>query len=440
MPLSLDNSNWQQRPILQPPRKIQGLLDTMPPPNCQHRSKLLPSFRSLIVLTILALAASSRMMVPCRLIFVPTLAASNSVRPPQERHIIRVAAELKLAGDELILEFDNESDASGRILITIALGDDSEIRELGQSVLEVRPRESGRYLLSNPIIRKSTDSSYILTIRDVTVTGGRLLLYQHARVRTSTQPIPAAKLALGVATERAASIPRFNLPSAGEKAGGTLTPPGRPESYTPRPDIQLQARLLAGPGDPPVGILSFDLYAERPQQKVDVEIALANFRAKRTISIDQQSNVQFELPAGFDKMMAEPVVHYLLRDRHRQIILEGDLPVASLTGSDGVVASDLRFDQSSYLAGDQATLTLLLEGRPNSGINIEISLRDEKGQVFQTEQRYVLTENFDPAPGFTLRIPSGLSGTLTVDYRILDIGNRKLYDAGQRDILVRVEK
>jgi hypothetical protein len=92
-------------------------------------------------------------------------------------------------------------------------------------------------------------------------------------------------------------------------------------------------------------------------------------------------------------MMAEPVVRYLLRDRHRQIILEGS-PVASLTGSDGVVASDLRFDQSSYLAGDQATLTLLLEGRPNSGINIEISLRDEKGQVFQTEQRYVLTENF----------------------------------------------
>ena len=211
-------------------------------------------------------------------------------------------------------------------------------------------------------------------------------------------------------------------------------------NFIPSAGIQLQARILTGSGDPPTAILSLDLYAERRLPKVEVEIRLGNFQSKKTLDVEHQSNVSFDLPAGFENGEAEPVARYRLIGRDRRPILEGELVLASLVGSDSVALADLRTDRPSYQSGDSAMITLLLEGRPQTGINIELSFRDEKGQIFQNEQRQLLSGNYDPAPNFTVLIPSGIEGPVTLEYRILDIRNGRLHDAGQHSIIVKANR
>ena len=380
------------------------------------------------------------------------LAASVSRAQPavQLNGGIGLVADLKVAGDRLVLEIENPGDFAGPIVVTIALDTEAEINDLGQASIEIQPRQSVLFLLSNAVRNRTVEASYILTIRDVTKPaltkpvltkpGGRLLLYRHARLRQTNSPLPTASLTLVPITGRRASTARAGALAAGTTTTESPAPTPRYDNFTPPPDIQLQARLLAGAGDPPVAVLALDLYAERPRPKIDVEIRLGDYQTKRTINIDRQTSLSFNLPAGFEKGETEPVVRYLLRDRDRRTILEGELALASLIGPEGVVVTDLQMDKPSYQPGEQATITLLLEGRPLAGVTVELSLRDQKGQVFQSEQRQMLPESFEPAPAFTLNIPAGISDSITIEYRVLDLRNGRLYDAGQREILIRVEK
>lgn len=350
---------------------------------------------------------------------------------------IALAADLRLSGNRLVLEVDNNGTGSGKVLISIALGPESAISDLGRTTIEVRPERSLRFLLSNAVWNGAEEASYILTIRDVTGPRGRLLLYQHARLRRSETALPTTNLALVLETVvRGAG----NGSVAGGSPAGPEPATRRYDNVTPPPDIQLQARLLAGPGDPPVGVLALDLYAERPRQRVEVEIRLGEYQAKRTIDIERQMNLSFNLPSGFESSESDPVVHYRLRDRDRHILLEGDLALATLLGSDGTAVTDLQMDQPSYRPGDPARITLLLESRPLSGLNIELTLRDSQGQIFQSEQRQMMPENYDPAPSFTLIIPAGIRESITIEYRVLDIRNGRLYDSGQREVLVQTDK
>jgi len=356
---------------------------------------------------------------------------------------IALAADLKLSGNRLVLEIDNNSASAGTILIAIALGPETAISNLGRTTIEVGPHQSLRFLLSNAVWSNADEASYILTIRDVTRPRGRLLLYQHARLRRTESSLPNTSLALTAETAARVAVNGTVGGRGGATAGASASqdpPAGYHENFTPPPDIQLQARLLAGPGEPPAAILALDLYAERARQRVEVEIGLGEYRSKRTIDIERQVNLSFNLPAGFESGGGDPVVHYRLRDRDRHIILEGDLALATLLGSEGAVVTDLQMDQPSYQPGAPARITLLLEGRPLAGISIELSLRDSQGQIFQSEQRQMAPESYDPAPSFTFIIPAAIRESVTIEYRVLDSRNGRLFDGGQREVPVQTDK
>jgi hypothetical protein len=95
---------------------------------------------------------------------------------------------------------------------------------------------------------------------------------------------------------------------------------------------------------------------------------------------------------------------------------------------------DLQLDQPAYPPGSTVRMILQLEGQPRSAFNIEISLRDGRGQTFHRDQRLILAESSDPNPTFSLPLPADIRGPVTIEYRLLDQHRGRLFDAGERDL------
>ncbi|MFM8393073.1 MAG: hypothetical protein ACKOB4_04025, partial [Acidobacteriota bacterium] len=299
-------------------------------------------------------------------------------------------------------------------------------REIGQATLPV-PRQPLSLLLNGFNWNSTTDNTYILTIYETRGAFRRLILYRHAALRATSEPPPTTTLSL---TSRGnIHLPTVSIESAPSTAA-------RIESFTPPAPVQLQAQLLSNPG----ATLSIDLYAERPLLKATFEIRLRNHQASKPVNLERQANLTFELPENFADGETEPTVHYRLLDRDRRTILEGDLPLANLLEPDQVGVNDLQTDQPGYRPGEQVRVTLLIEGTARQGINIEIAVRDEKGQYFHRDQRQISAENHDPAPSFTFTLPATIKGPATIEYQLLDPRQGRLQDAGQRELIIREER
>lgn len=343
------------------------------------------------------------------------------------RNGAEITGEVRAAGAEVVLELSNPGPTDNRVLVVITLGNDSEMKEAGRASVLIAGSQSAAYRLrgmSNGGSGGGTRPSfYILTIFRETPTGRRLIFYRHAPLGAASEAPPAEQLTL-------TAPPRPGRPVQSVAP----EPPVRYENYVPPAEIQLEAQLLTGPGEPPTAILAFELFSERTLPNGTFEISLDQFRSARPVSSGRQLLVQFPLPADFDRGEKEPVVHYRLSGSDKRVLLEGDLPLAGLLTSDQVSLIDLQLDQPAYAAGSQVRMTLQLEGQPRAGFNIEISLRDAEGQTFHRDRRLMTAESSDPNPTFSLNLPQGIRGPVTIEYRLLDQQRGRLFDAGERDL------
>lgn len=358
-----------------------------------------------------------------------------------------LVAELRPAGRQLVLELSHEgreNSPASQLQIEIALGSETEMRDVGQATLTMPPNQSLSLLLAGLSWNSAGENSYLLTIYEIRGPSRQLILYRHAVLRPSSDPPPTSSISLAPPRSRRGSTTQ----PAGRSGTGT-SGPGRPETplatapryenFTPPAPIQLQAQLLSNPGNPTGAILSIDLFAERPLLKANLEISLRHHRASQPVNLERQLNLSFELPENFAEGDAEPTVHYRLLDRDRHPLLEGDLPLTSLMATDQVGLLDLQTDQPSYRAGEQVRVTLLIEGSSRQGLKIDLAVRDEKGQYFHRDQRQTGPGNTDPAPFFIFTLPAVIKGPVTIEYQLLDPQQGRLYDAGQRELVVREE-
>ncbi|MFN6201361.1 MAG: hypothetical protein ACK496_02635 [Acidobacteriota bacterium] len=347
-----------------------------------------------------------------------------------------LVAELRPAGRQLALELSHagrENSPASQLQIEIALGSETEMRDVGQATLTMPPNQSLSLLLTGLSWNSPAENSYLLTVDEVRGPNRRLILYRHAVLRPSNDPPPTSSLSLTPPRSRRASTTQPASPEI------PLATAPRYENFTPPAPIQLQAQLLSNPGNPTGALLSIDLFAERPLLKANLEISLRNHRASQPVNLERQLNLSFELPENFSEGDAEPTVHYRLLDRDRRPLLEGDLPLSSLMATDQVGLLDLQTDQPSYRAGEQVRVTLLIEGSSRQGLKIDLAVRDEKGQYFHRDQRQTGPGNTDPAPFFIFTLPAVIKGPVTIEYQLLDPQQGRLYDAGQRELIVREE-
>jgi hypothetical protein len=257
---------------------------------------------------------------------------------------------------------------------------------------------------------------------------GTLFLYRHAALRPSSDSLPTEFLTVTTLKKGQSSL---TATRSTEKAEESAPPPVY-ENFVPKTEIQLQARLLAGTENPEIALLSFELFSERPVTEATLEIRIGKFEARKPVSISGQSLVQFELPPNLDAGDEEASIHYRLASRERRTLLEGDLLLAKLIEDDGIVLSDIQFDQPSYPAGASVRMILQLNGRSRSGFTIEITVRDGRGQIFHRDQQLFPPGSNETSPPFNFNLPGDLEGPVVVEYRILNTRSSGLYDAGDR--------
>jgi hypothetical protein len=362
-----------------------------------------------------------------------------------------IVAEIRPAGRQLVLELSREGGRRGQtgpLQIVLSLGSESEMREVGQATLSSWPQPAVSLLLNGLSWNSATENTYLLTIYETLSdnanqgrgTVRRLILYRHATLRPNSDPPPTTVLSLSPPASRSTKKNlQINTQVAPAAEGQAETTP-RYQNFTPPPPVQLQAQLLSSPGSPAAAILSVELYAERPLTKATFEISLRNHRASKPVNLERQLNLTFDLPENFAEGDSEPVVHYRLVDRDRLTLLEGDLPVTTLLEGEDVGLRDLQTDQPSYRAGDQVRITLIIEGSSGQGINIELGVRDEKGQYFHRDQRLLPAGNQDQAPTFNFALPPSIKGPVTIEYQLHDPRQGRLYDAGQRELVIREDR
>ena len=362
-----------------------------------------------------------------------------------------IAAELKSSGGRILIEISNGGSLPLSLTLDIALGTDTEIADAGRVNLRLEAQLTKSYELRGLPPSSPAPTHYVLSIHssgqksglaraaiksplEMAENGrnpknnGPLLLYRHAVLRQSSDPLPTEFLTV---TTLKKGQSRLASTRSTEKAEEPAPPPVY-ENFVPKTEIQLQARLLAGTDNPEIAILSFELFSERPVTEATLEIRIGKFEARKPVSISGQSLVQFELPPNLDAGDEEASIHYRLASRERRTLLEGDLLLAKLIEDDGIVLSDIQFDQPSYPAGASVRMILQLNGRSRSGFTIEITVRDGSGQIFHRDQQLFPPGSNETSPPFNFNLPGDLEGPVVVEYRILNTRSSGLYDAGDR--------
>ena len=310
----------------------------------------------------------------------------------------------------------------------IGLGNSDEQKEIGDVSITLPSNEMSLFQITG--VAPSGDH-YTLAIYDQF--GGRLF-FRIAPLRQISDPTSATVVAI-----TPIQSPKSRASSASFSAEAPALP-AKPYSTDKfailATQVQVKTRLLASQDGADSFTLFFELRAQKPVNTAILAISADKLKDQKQISINLQSNVEFKLP---DSLQTDKV-NYILNDKDGRVLAKGELNLQKLMDDDFVSASDIRTDKTSYQSGEMARMTIMLEGKSQSGYRVEVSVRDGQSQVFFRDQKIIGKDESFNSLDFSFTLPNNVSAPVAFEFRIFDAETGLLFDSGEREVPIAPAK
>lgn len=325
---------------------------------------------------------------------------------------------------KLRLILTNNSPQQFRGTCRISLGSDNDQKEIGQVILTIPPQETILLQLNNVV---PAGQQYTLAIYDQK---GARRFFKIAPLRQISDPTPAQSIAVAPIPQSkpAQTKPVILLQPAGNSSSNAASETDEIIRLTSQ--VQVQARLLASEDSSAFFILSLDLRTQRPIKDAKIAIVAGKIKTNKLISVYSQAQVEFKLP---EQLEAEQI-SYTMTAKDGRVLAKGELDLQQLMTDGVVIAKDIRTDRSSYTPGDNARLTLLLEGKSLNGYRLEVSAKDSQGQTIFHDQKAIAADDKADSQEFTILIPTNASAPISFEFKIFDSESGLLFDSGEREI------
>lgn len=329
-------------------------------------------------------------------------------------------------GGRLRLVLNNNSSSEFRGTAKISLGNSDEQKEIGFVSLTLPAQEISLLQITGAA---PAGDHYALAIYDQR---GVRLFFRIAPLRTTSDQTPATNVALMPAQQP-------NSKSAANTTTGAASIPVKSvtdDFARVATGVQVKARVLAGNESNESFLLSFELRSQRPVINATISIAAAKLKEQKPVSINLQSQVDFKLPESLESN----TVNYTITGKDGAVLAKGELDLNILMAEDSVTVNDIRMDRQSYQPGDTARLTVVTEGKAQSGYRLEVSVRDAQSQTIFSDQKVIGADETANSFDFLVALPSKLSVPAIFEFRIFDVETGLLFDSGEREIPVNATK
>ena len=167
-----------------------------------------------------------------------------------------------------------------------------------------------------------------------------------------------------------------------------------------------------------------------------ISISATKLNEQKPVSIHSQSQVDFKLPESLESN----TVSYVLKGKDGTVLAKGELDLNVLMADDSVTVNDIRTDRQSYQPGETARLTVITEGKAQSGYRLEVSVRDAQSQTIFSDQKIIAADETAKSFDFLINLPSKLSAPAIFEFRIFDAESGLLFDSGEREIPINTTK
>ena len=329
-------------------------------------------------------------------------------------------------GNRLRLILNNNSAWEFRGTAKISLGGSDDQKEIGQVPLTLPAKEISLLQVTGATI---SGDHYTLAVYDQR---GTRLFFRIAPLRVASDPTPATNVAL-LPVQPARTKTASNLSTGGStpnKANST------DEYARLATEVQVKAKVLASAESNDAFILSFDLRSQRPVLNATLSISATKLNEQKPVSIHSQSQVDFKLPESLESN----TVSYVLKGKDGTVLAKGELDLNVLMADDSVTVNDIRTDRQSYQPGETARLTVITEGKAQSGYRLEVSVRDAQSQTIFSDQKIIAADETAKSFDFLINLPSKLSAPAIFEFRIFDAESGLLFDSGEREIPINTTK
>ncbi len=204
----------------------------------------------------------------------------------------------------------------------------------------------------------------------------------------------------------------------------------------PEAEIKVQAKLAGGESENEPFYLALDLSAPRPIIGAGITVTGKGINQRKVADIKGTALIKFKLPDD----LPEQKLSYLITDATGRLLARGEADLHTLLADDYVSVSEVKPDRQAYAPGDQAKLSVNLQGSSPNGYRLEVLAKDSKGTIFFRDLRKSEAGGDSPALEFTLALPRETSGTVTFSYKVFDAKTGKLFDSGDTEITVTESK
>ncbi len=323
----------------------------------------------------------------------------------------------------LRLVLTNNSPQQFRGTCRLSLGSDSDQKEIGQVMLILPPQETVLLQLNNAT---PSGQQYTLAIYDQK---GVRRFFKIAPIRQVSDPTPAQSIAV---------TPVPQIKPAHAKSTTPLLPVNNSSVAASETEdiiraasqVQVQARLLASEESAAFFVLSLEFRTQRPIKEAKIAIVAGKIKQNKPVSIYSQAQVEFKLP----EQLETEQISYTLTGKDGRVLAKGELDLQQLMTDGVVIANDIRTDRSSYEPGENARITLLLEGKSQHGFRLEVSAKDGQSQTIFRDQKTIGADDKVDSQEFTISIPANASAPIFFEFKIFDSETGLLFDSGEREI------
>lgn len=322
-------------------------------------------------------------------------------------------------GGKLRLALTNNSSIEFSGFARISLGGNDEQKEAGQVAVTLAPKDTSLFQIDG--VNPSGDH-YSLAIYNQL---GERLFFRIAPLRQVSDPTPAVAIRITpIQQQRSKTITSTSTTS------GDSSPLAPDQFAVLATQVQVKTRLLASEDASDSFTLSFELSSQHPVNTATLAITAAKLKDQKKISISTQTRVEFRLP---DSLETEKV-SYTLTDKAGRVLAKGELDLLKLMDDDFVAVSDIRSDRQSYQPGETVRMTVMMDGKSQSGYRLEVSVRDGQSQIIFRDQKTVGADENLKSLDFSFLLPTDAPLPVVFEFRIFDAETGLLFDSGEREV------